>query len=167
MGISQSIRPMLDNEVGQVCQDSPWSRLACPCSWGWLDGLEQGWQMLSQIVTATSAAGQPITKIFALNISKYLSHFYSGGVVWGGRLRSGHQTWAGRGKIHHHTIGGTRGLRHSSKFADKFVKNPFSTLAPVRWKAMKLDKEEAEEEMYMPTDKVFACRPIHVAVTHT
>ena len=47
------------------------------------------------------------------------------------------------------------------------MNNPFTTLAPVRWKAMKLDKEEAEEEMYMPTDKVFACRPIHVAVTHT
>ena len=25
----------------------------------------------------------------------------------------------------------------------------------VRWKAMKLDREEAEEEVYMPTDKVF------------
>ena len=28
-------------------------------------------------------------------------------------------------------------------------------MALVRWKAMMLDREEAREEVYMPTDKVF------------
>ena len=37
----------------------------------------------------------------------------------------------------------------------------FSFMSLVRWKAMKLDREEAKEEVYMPTDKVFVWHCYH------
>ena len=38
----------------------------------------------------------------------------------------------------------------------------FSFMDLVRWKAMKLDKEEAREEVYMPTDKVFVWHSLNI-----
>ena len=69
----------------------------------------------------------------------------SDGVVWGERLRNVPQTSAGVQVYIRAHINPIKTLR---KF--EVVKISFQ-----RWKAMMMDREETEEEVYMPTDKVF------------
>ena len=69
----------------------------------------------------------------------------SDGVVWGERLRNVHQTSAGVQVYIRAHINPIKTLRQF-----EVVKISFQ-----RWKAMMMDREETEEEVYMPTDKVF------------
>ena len=155
-----SIRPTQAKWTGQVCQYSPSFRLACPYSWGWLEGLDQGWQMLSQIVTATSAAGYSITpspkSLLNIFLLFQMSHFYIQVVSFE------EEGWGTATKLEQVELKGGWGLP-SDIFWQIFEQ---SLLTLVRWKAMKLDREEAEEEMYMPTDEVFDCQPFHNVHAH-